>query len=198
AASGVLVHAARAHEALVRHRARRRLVARQRRGVARQGLPVGDDAGQPRRVPRADHAGGRADRAPMRHELARPVRGGRRARDGRRCAARARREAARAPRHVGGARPPEGRLMREVLIYLAAAVICVPLATRLGIGAILGYLAAGALVGPWGFGLVGDVAATQNLAELGVVLMLFVIGLELEPRRLAGMRGVLLRGGMLQ
>jgi len=88
--------------------------------------------------------------------------------------------------------------MREVLIYLAAAVICVPLATRLGIGAILGYLAAGALVGPWGLALVGDVAATQNLAELGVVLMLFVIGLGLDPKRLAGMRGALLRGGMLQ
>ena len=88
--------------------------------------------------------------------------------------------------------------MREALIFLAAAVICVPLATRLGIGAILGYLAAGALVGPWGLHLVGDVAATQNLAELGVVLMLFVIGLELEPRRLAGMRGALLGGGAIQ
>src|SRR5262249_23575295 len=88
--------------------------------------------------------------------------------------------------------------MREVLIYLASAVICVPLATRLGLGAILGYLAAGALVGPSGLALVGDVAATQNLAELGVVLMLFVIGLELDPKRLAGMRGALLRGGMLQ
>jgi len=88
--------------------------------------------------------------------------------------------------------------MREALIFLAAAVICVPLATRLGIGAILGYLAAGALIGPWGLHLVGDVAATQNLAELGVVLMLFVIGLELEPRRLAGMRGALLGGGAIQ
>jgi glutathione-regulated potassium-efflux system ancillary protein KefC len=99
---------------------------------------------------------------------------------------------------MGGAARAEGDLMREALIYLAAAVICVPLATRLGIGAILGYLAAGALVGPWGLQLVGDVAATQNLAELGVVLMLFVIGLELEPRRLEGMRGALLRGGILQ
>jgi glutathione-regulated potassium-efflux system ancillary protein KefC len=88
--------------------------------------------------------------------------------------------------------------MREALIFLAAAVICVPLATRLGIGAILGYLAAGALIGPWGLALVGDVGATQNLAELGVVLMLFVIGLDLDPRRLAGMRGALLGGGVIQ
>ncbi len=88
--------------------------------------------------------------------------------------------------------------MLQALIYLAAAVICVPLATRLGIGAILGYLAAGALVGPWGLQLVGDVESTQNLAELGVVLMLFVIGLELEPKRLAGMRGALLGGGLIQ
>lgn len=88
--------------------------------------------------------------------------------------------------------------MTEALIFLAAAVICVPIASRLGLGSVLGYLIAGALVGPWGFALVGDVEATHNLAELGVVLMLFVIGLELDPRRLATMKRNVFVGGGLQ
>jgi glutathione-regulated potassium-efflux system ancillary protein KefC len=88
--------------------------------------------------------------------------------------------------------------MREALIFLAAAVICVPIAARLGLGSVLGYLIAGIAIGPWGFGLIGDVASTQNLAELGVVLMLFVIGLELEPRRLAAMRRTVFGGGSVQ
>ena len=88
--------------------------------------------------------------------------------------------------------------MNEALIFLAAAVVCVPIAARLGLGSVLGYLIAGAAIGPWGFALVGDVAATQNLAELGVVLMLFVIGLELDPRRFLAMRGVVFGGGTLQ
>jgi glutathione-regulated potassium-efflux system ancillary protein KefC len=88
--------------------------------------------------------------------------------------------------------------MTEALVFLAAAVVCVPLAARLGLGSVLGYLIAGAVVGPWGLGFVGDVAATQNLAELGVVLMLFVIGLELDPRRFLAMRKVIFRGGTIQ
>ena len=88
--------------------------------------------------------------------------------------------------------------MNEALVFLAAAVVCVPIAARLGLGSVLGYLIAGAAIGPWGFALVGDVAATQNLAELGVVLMLFVIGLELDPRRFLAMRGVVFGGGTLQ
>ncbi len=88
--------------------------------------------------------------------------------------------------------------MREALVFLAAAVVCVPLAARLRLGSVLGYLIAGAAIGPWGLRLVGDVAATQNLAELGVVLMLFVIGLELDPRRFLAMRGVVFGGGTLQ
>ena len=88
--------------------------------------------------------------------------------------------------------------MKEALIFLAAAVICVPLAARMGLGAVLGYLIAGAAIGPWGLGLVGDVAATQNLAELGVVLMLFAIGLELDPRRLSDMRREAFVGGTIQ
>jgi glutathione-regulated potassium-efflux system ancillary protein KefC len=88
--------------------------------------------------------------------------------------------------------------MIEALVFLAAAVVCVPLAARLGLGSVLGYLIAGAVIGPWGLNFVGDVAATQNLAELGVVLMLFVIGLELDPRRFLAMRSVVFRGGVIQ
>jgi glutathione-regulated potassium-efflux system protein KefB len=69
-------------------------------------------------------------------------------------------------------------------IFLLTAVLLVPLFRRLGLGAVLGYLAAGMLIGPWGFGLAGDVDATLEFAEFGVVLLLFLIGLELEPRRL--------------
>jgi glutathione-regulated potassium-efflux system protein KefC len=88
--------------------------------------------------------------------------------------------------------------MREVLIYLAAAVVCVPIAARLGLGSVLGYLIAGAAIGPWGLAFISDVASTQNLAELGVVLMLFVIGLELDLKRLAEMRREVFLGGALQ
>ena len=88
--------------------------------------------------------------------------------------------------------------MIEVLIFLAAAVICVPLARRLGLGSVLGYLIAGALIGPWGLRLIADVEATRHLSEFGVVLMLFVIGLELEPRRLWSMRSEVFGGGSLQ
>ena len=88
--------------------------------------------------------------------------------------------------------------MREALIFLAAAVLCVPIAARLGLGAVLGYLIAGALIGPWGLRFIGDVDSTQNLAELGVVLMLFVIGLELDPRRLVSMQREVFRGGAIQ
>ena len=88
--------------------------------------------------------------------------------------------------------------MREFLIYLAAAVVCVPVAARLGLGSVLGYLIAGAAIGPWGFAFITDVASTQSLAELGVVLMLFVIGLELDLKRLAEMRREVFLGGALQ
>jgi glutathione-regulated potassium-efflux system ancillary protein KefC len=88
--------------------------------------------------------------------------------------------------------------MHEALIFLAAAVICVPIASRLGLGSVLGYLIAGAAIGPWGLSFVSDVASTQNLAELGVVLMLFVIGLELDPRRLMTMQKEVFRGGAIQ
>ena len=88
--------------------------------------------------------------------------------------------------------------MVEALVYLAAAVICVPIAARLGLGSVIGYLLAGAAIGPWGLKLVGDVEETLRLAEFGVVLLLFVIGLELEPKRLIAMRRQVFGGGILQ
>jgi len=88
--------------------------------------------------------------------------------------------------------------MRDALVFFAAAVICVPIAARLKLGSVLGYLIAGALVGPWGLRLVGESDATHNLADLGVVLMLFAIGLELDPKRLVEMRRDVFGGGALQ
>ena len=74
------------------------------------------------------------------------------------------------------------------LIYLAAAVIAVPVAKKLGLGSIIGYLAAGMAIGPWGLGLVSNVQDILHFAEFGVVLMLFLVGLELEPERLWELR----------
>ncbi len=89
-------------------------------------------------------------------------------------------------------------LLLEALIYLGAAVLIVPLAVRLGLGSVLGYLAAGVLMGPV-FGLVGANAADlQKVAEFGVVIMLFLIGLDLEPKALWGMRHRVLGLGGLQ
>ena len=75
------------------------------------------------------------------------------------------------------------------LIYLAAAVLAVPLSRYLGLGSIIGYLGAGIAIGPWGLALVSNVQDILHFAEFGVVLMLFLIGLELEPRRLWSLRG---------
>ena len=86
----------------------------------------------------------------------------------------------------------------QATIYLAAAVVAVPFAARLGLGSVLGYLAAGILIGPV-FGLVGaETKDLQHFAEFGVVVMLFLIGLELEPRALWDMRHRLLGLGGLQ
>src|SRR6185295_3711999 len=83
-------------------------------------------------------------------------------------------------------------------IYFAAAVLGVMLSHRLGLGPVAGYLLAGVAIGPWGFKLVGQVEDIRGFAELGVVFLLFVIGLELEPRRLWSMRGRLFRLGLSQ
>jgi glutathione-regulated potassium-efflux system protein KefB len=79
-------------------------------------------------------------------------------------------------------------LMGHAAIFLATAVVVVPLFQRLKLGAVLGYLAAGAIIGPWGLGLIGEAQETLDFAELGVVLLLFLVGLELEPSRLWALR----------
>jgi glutathione-regulated potassium-efflux system ancillary protein KefC len=89
-------------------------------------------------------------------------------------------------------------MMIDALIYLAAAVVMVPIAKRLGLGSVLGYLLAGIVIGPWGFKLVSDVESIMHFSEFGVVLMLFVIGLELDPKRLWSMRREVFGGGTLQ
>ena len=73
-------------------------------------------------------------------------------------------------------------------LYLGAAVLAVPIARALGLGAIIGYLAAGIAIGPWGLGLVSNGQDILHFAEFGVVLMLFIVGLELQPSRLWSMR----------
>ncbi|KMK67753.1 monovalent cation:proton antiporter-2 (CPA2) family protein [Puniceibacterium sp. IMCC21224] len=85
----------------------------------------------------------------------------------------------------------------QAAIYLAAAVIAVPLSVRLGLGSVLGYLLAGIAIGP-ALGLVAASNDLQHFAEFGVVMMLFIIGLELEPRALWGMRHRLIGMGGLQ
>lgn len=86
----------------------------------------------------------------------------------------------------------------QAFIYLAAAVIAVPIANRLGLGSVLGYLIAGVVIGPV-VGLVGaETQAIQHVAEFGVVMMLFLVGLELEPKKLWEMRTKLLGLGGLQ
>ena len=76
----------------------------------------------------------------------------------------------------------------DILILLAAAVVSVPLFQRLGLGAVLGFLVAGAAVGPWGLGFFVAVDEIRHLAEFGVVFLLFIIGIELKPARLWIMR----------
>ncbi len=84
------------------------------------------------------------------------------------------------------------------VVYLAAAVLAVPLAKRLGFGAVLGYLLAGILIGPWGLGLIADSAAVLGFAELGVVLMLFLVGLGLEPAKVWRLRRPIFLWGSVQ
>jgi len=79
-------------------------------------------------------------------------------------------------------------LMEQAAIFMLTGVLLVPLFQRFRLGAVLGYLAAGVLVGPWGFGVVSEVESTLHFAEFGVVLLLFLIGLELEPARLWALR----------
>ena len=86
----------------------------------------------------------------------------------------------------------------QASLYLGAAVLAVMLARRLGLGSVAGYLLAGIAIGPWGFKLIGNVEDVRHFAELGVVFLLFVIGLDLEPHRLMSMRARLLGLGLSQ
>ncbi len=74
------------------------------------------------------------------------------------------------------------------VLFLFAAVVAVPLASRLGIGAVLGYLLAGIAIGPWGLGFISDVDEILHFSELGVVFLMFIIGLELNPSKLWQLR----------
>ena len=79
---------------------------------------------------------------------------------------------------------PQGsiiHLLEQAAVFLLTAVLMVPLFQRLKLGAVLGYLAAGMVIGPWGLGVVGEMQSTLQFAEFGVVLLLFLIGLELDP-----------------
>jgi CPA2 family monovalent cation:H+ antiporter-2 len=87
----------------------------------------------------------------------------------------------------------------QAIIYLSAAIVCVPLAKRLGMGSVLGYLAAGIIIGPFCLGFIGaEGQDVMHFAEFGVVMMLFLIGLELEPTHFWGMRKYVLGLGSLQ
>ena len=92
----------------------------------------------------------------------------------------------------------EHSLLLNALVYLAAAVVAVPLAKRFGLGAVLGYLLAGVVIGPWGLRLITEVEDILHFSEVGVVLLLFMIGLELEPDRLWSMRRPIFGWGGLQ
>ncbi len=94
--------------------------------------------------------------------------------------------------------PHEGSLLQVAVVFLLAAVLTVPLAKRLKLGAVIGYLFAGVIIGPSVLGLIGDTESVSHISELGVVLLLFIIGLELSPKRLWVMRKSVFGVGMAQ
>jgi len=91
-----------------------------------------------------------------------------------------------------------GSELVKVVALLGAAVVMVPIFRRLGLGSVLGYLAAGLIIGPFGFGWFSDPQAILHVAELGVVMFLFVIGLEMRPSHLWSLRGEIFGLGALQ
>lgn len=89
-------------------------------------------------------------------------------------------------------------LLQESVVFLLAAIIMVPISRRLGFGSILGYLTAGIVIGPFGLRLIKDGAHTLHFAELGVVFLLFIVGLELQPSRLWVLRRMVFGLGSAQ
>ncbi|WP_342359223.1 monovalent cation:proton antiporter-2 (CPA2) family protein [Terrarubrum flagellatum] len=94
--------------------------------------------------------------------------------------------------------PIHASFLPPIVTFCAAALVAVPIARRLGVGGVLGYLAAGVIMGPSALGLVADPASLRQVAELGVVLLLFIIGLELKPSRLITMRRDIFGLGLAQ
>ena len=92
----------------------------------------------------------------------------------------------------------ETQYLVDILVLLAAAVIAVPIFQRLGLGSVLGYLAAGVIVGPWGFGFIDQIEEIRHIAEFGVIFLLFIIGIELKPARLWAMRRMVFGLGTAQ
>jgi monovalent cation:proton antiporter-2 (CPA2) family protein len=92
----------------------------------------------------------------------------------------------------------ETHYLADILILLAAAIITVPVFQRLGLGSVLGYLTAGAIVGPWGAGFIDEIEEIRHIAEFGVVFLLFLIGIELKPARLWAMRRMVFGLGTAQ
>ena len=87
----------------------------------------------------------------------------------------------------------------NAVVYLGAAVICVPIAKKLGMGSVLGYLLAGIIIGPFVFGFVGKEGEDiMHFAEFGVVMMLFLVGLELDPKKFWQMRKMIAGVGTAQ
>src|SRR5688572_6307117 len=89
-------------------------------------------------------------------------------------------------------------LLPQAAVFLAATVLAVPLFRRFRLSAVLAYLAAGIAIGPWGLRIIQDGESVLHMAEFGVVLLLFVIGLELQPSRLRAMRKAIFGLGLSQ
>ena len=93
----------------------------------------------------------------------------------------------------------ENNFFLQAIVYLAAAVICVPIAKKIGLSSILGYLFSGIIIGPFVLGFIGSEGQDlMHFAEFGVVMMLFLIGLELDPYKFWKMRRFILGMGSLQ
>jgi len=92
-----------------------------------------------------------------------------------------------------------GNILQQIIIFLGVSLVCVPIAKRLGLGSVIGYLGAGVLIGPFGLGLVGaESEEIMHASEFGVVMMLFLIGLELNPQSFWRMRKMILGVGLSQ